>query len=82
MEPTTRRARRHTATKQAAALGVSPRTIRRHVALARADYLAGAAERRSRAGALAAEGASWREIAEALGCSPAAARALAWRAGR
>lgn len=59
--------------------GKSPRTIRRLVAQDRPDYEATAAARRRIAGTMYAKGASWGEIAEAVGGTEWAARALVRR---
>lgn len=64
--------RKRTAREVAASLGVSERTVRNFVAQPRDEYLAEAAERRSRIRALRAEGLSMRAIAEREGITPGA----------
>ena len=64
------RARRpRTARELAAEHGVSPRTIQRAVAESREDFEGRAAARRERAAALRAGGATYKAIADDLGCS-------------
>lgn len=74
--------RRCTAATAGGELGLSARTIRRHIAMTRDDYLIGAAARRERAVALADAGLGSAAIAQVLGCSPGAARKLVARARR
>ena len=59
--------------------GKSPRTIRRLVAQDRPDYEATAAARRQQAHNLKQKGMSWAEVAEAMGCTPEAAKQLGKR---
>lgn len=73
------RERKMTAREAAKKFGKSPRTIRRLVALDREDYENRAAERRRIAGTMRATGASWPEIAAAIGCTEWAAQALVKR---
>ena len=77
--PTTRKRRPVTAKVAAARLGLSVRTVQRYVAEERETYESRAAERRATAGRMAGEGASWAEIAEAVGGSEWSARALVRR---
>lgn len=58
-----------TAAEAAAMLGISERHVKRLRAEPRDEVTARAAARRERAGALRAGGASYREIADELGCS-------------
>lgn len=69
-----------TAREWAARFGVTPRTIRNTVAIERTDYEATAAKRRATAAKMRTNGASWADIAEAIGGSEWAARALVRRA--
>lgn len=78
-EWTIRRRRKKTAAETAKALGVSVRTVQRHVAEARDDYEATAAQRRETAGTMRAAGHSWEEIAKAVGGSEWSARSLVRR---
>lgn len=64
-----RQRRTRTARELAEEHGVSPRFIRRTVAESREDFEGRAAARRERAAALRAEGKTYREIADVLGCS-------------
>lgn len=64
-----RQRRTRTARELAEEHGVSERFIRRTVAESREDYEGRAAARRERAAELRAGGATYREIADALGCS-------------
>ena len=73
------RRRKKTAKETAAHVGVSVRTIQRWIAEERTDYQARATERRRIAGTLHEKGATWAEIAEALGATEWAARALVRR---
>lgn len=77
--PTTRRRRPTTAAKAAAALGVSVSTIYRYVSERREDYEGTAQARREAAGTMRKNGASWSDIAAAVGGSEWAARALVRR---
>lgn len=77
--PTTRKRRPVTAKVAAERLGVSVRTIYRYVAEDRDTYESRAAERRKVAGTMADNGASWADIAEAVGGSEWSARALVRR---
>lgn len=77
--PTTRRRRPVKAKVAAERLGVSVRTIYRYVAEDRETYESRAAERRKVAGTMADNGASWAEIAAAVGGSEWAARSLVRR---
>ncbi|WP_432489006.1 RNA polymerase sigma factor [Kineococcus sp. SYSU DK018] len=61
--------RKVTAREAAEKYGVSPRTVRRLVAEPRSDFLSRAAARRAQAVQLRLDGASYAEIAEAMGCS-------------
>ena len=61
--------RKMTAREAAEKYGVSPRTVRRLVAEPRQDFLSRAAVRRAQAVELRVAGASYIEIAEAMGCS-------------
>lgn len=74
-----RQHRKKTAREIAARFGVSERTVRAHVAEDRDTYESRAAERRQVAGAMAAQGAPWAAIAEAVGGSEWSARALVRR---
>lgn len=74
-----RQHRKKTAREIAARFGVSERTVRAHVAEDRDTYESRAAERRRVAGTMAAQGASWAAIAEAVGGSEWAARGLVRR---
>lgn len=73
------RQRGMTAKELARKLGVGERHARRVVAEARPDYENRAAERRRIAGTMYAKGASWGEIAAAVGGTEWAARALVRR---
>ena len=73
------RRRKKTAKETAAHLGLSERTVRNYIAEERADYENRAADRRRIAGTLYAKGASWAEIAAAVGGTEWAARALVRR---
>lgn len=65
-----RRGRRvKTAREAAAALGVTPRTIRNYVAMERGQWEAEARARHERIRALRAEGMTYRAIAAEVGCS-------------
>lgn len=64
-----RRRRTKTARELADELGVSERFIRSRIAESREDFEARAAARRERAAELRSGGATYREIAAALGCS-------------
>ncbi|WP_432485692.1 helix-turn-helix domain-containing protein [Kineococcus esterisolvens] len=61
--------RKMTAREAAEKYGVSPRTVRRLVAEPRQDFLDRASARRAQAVQLRTSGASYVEIAEAMGCS-------------
>lgn len=74
-----RQLRKKTAREIAARFGVSERTVRAHVAEDRDTYESRAAERRKVAGTMADNGASWADIAEAVGGSEWSARALVRR---
>ncbi|WP_324188466.1 replication protein RepB [Nocardia higoensis] len=70
-------ARRSMSAREGAAkLGVSPRTIRRLVAEPRDDFETRARERRERAAELRAGGATYKQIADELGCSVGAVGGL------
>lgn len=69
----TRAIRKHTARELGERFGRTPRTIRRIIAEPREDYLARAQAKRERARQMKAEGASIKEIQEALGVSQATA---------
>lgn len=73
------RRRKKTAKETAAHLGLSERTVRNYIAEERADYEGRAAGRRRIAGTMHAKGASWAEIAEAVGGTEWAARGLVRR---
>ena len=73
------KSRTMTAKEAAKRFGKSPRTIRRLVAEDRSDYEGRAAGRRRIAGTMHAKGASWAEIAEAVGGTEWAARGLVRR---
>lgn len=77
--PTTRRRRPVSAKVAAARLGVSERTVQRYVAEERNDYENRATQRRATAGRMFNAGATWAEIAEAVGGSEWSARALVRR---
>lgn len=77
--PTTRKRRPVTAKVAAERLGLSVRTVQRYVAEERQSYEERAAQRRQTAGEMADAGASWAEIAAAVGGSEWAARALVRR---
>lgn len=64
-----RQRRTRTARELAEEHGVSPRFIRRTVAESREDFEGRAAARRERAAALRAGGATYKAIADDLGCS-------------
>lgn len=68
-----------TAKEAAKRFGKSPRTIRRLVAEDRSDYEGRAAGRRRIAGTMHEQGASWAEIAAAVGGTEWAARSLVRR---
>ena len=76
-----RRRRKKTAKETAAHLGLSERTVRNYIAEERTTYEDRAAQRRSIAGEMHAQGASWAEIAAAVEGSEWAARSLVrrWR---
>lgn len=74
------RRRKKTAKESARALGISERTVRRHLAEARDDYETRATERKAIAARLRDEGKTWPEIAAAVGGTEWAARALVRRA--
>lgn len=74
-----RQRRKKTAKEIAERFGVSERTVRNHMAEERDDYEGRAAARRATAGRMFGEGASWAEIAEAVGGSEWSARALVRR---
>ncbi|MDF3313451.1 sigma factor-like helix-turn-helix DNA-binding protein [Rhodococcus sp. T2V] len=61
--------RKKTARELAEEFGASPRTIQRLIAEPREDFLARAAERRTRAVELREQGLKHREIAEEMGIS-------------
>lgn len=69
----TRAIRKHTARELGERFGRTPRTIRRIIAEPREDYLARVQDNRKRARQMKAEGASMKEIQEALGVSRATA---------
>lgn len=71
--------RTKTAKEVAKHFGVCERTVRNHFAEPREDYTGRAAERRRTAGEMHAAGKSWTEIAEAVGGTEWAARALVRR---
>lgn len=77
--PTVRRRRTKTAEELGKNFGVSARTVRRYIAEERSDYENTAAQRRATAGRLRGEGASWEQIAAAVGGSVWSARALVRR---
>jgi DNA-directed RNA polymerase specialized sigma24 family protein len=68
-----------TAREASALLGFSERHIRRVVAEPRHEFLARAAERQLKAAELKDQGKSYREIGEALKCTPKAAENLVLR---
>lgn len=68
-----------TAREAAERLGCSPRTIQRVMAEPREDFLARAAERQLKAAEMKDQGKSYRQIAEAMECSPKAAEHLVLR---
>lgn len=74
-----RRRRNQTARALAQRFGVTERTIQNHIAEERQSYEERAAQRRQTAGEMADAGASWAEIAAAVGGSEWAARALVRR---
>lgn len=74
-----RKRRTVTAAFAAQKLQVTPRTIRNYQAEERSTYEATAAARRRIAGTMHAKGASWAEIAEAVGGTEWAARGLVRR---
>lgn len=76
---TVRRKRKKTAKEIAEKLGVTERTVRSYIAEDRDSYESNAAKRRLVAGTMHAQGASWSEIAKAVGGSENAARALVRR---
>lgn len=69
----TRAIRKHTARELGERFGRTPRTIRRIIAEPREEYLARVQDNRKRARQMKAEGASIKEIQEALGVSRATA---------
>lgn len=73
------RRRKKTARELAEKMGVTPRTIQNYIAEERADYEGRAADRRRIAGTMHAKGASWAEIAAAVGGTEWAARGLVCR---
>lgn len=73
------KSRTMTAKEAAKRFGKSPRTIRRLVAEDRSDYEGRAANRRRIAGTMHEQGASWAEIAAAVGGTEWAARSLVRR---
>ena len=74
--------RKVTAREAAEKYGVSPRTVRRLVAEPRSDFLSRAAARRAQAVQLRLDGASYAEIAEAMGCSTGSVGSLLHHARR
>ena len=75
-----RRRRKLTAKETARRMGISERTVQRLVAEAREDYESRATSRKETAATMKAAGASWAEIAAAVGGTEWAARALVRRA--
>ena len=73
------RRRKKTAKATAKHVGVSVRTIQRWIAEERSTYEDRAAQRRRIAGEMHAQGASWAEIAAAVGGTEWAARSLVRR---
>ena len=73
------RRRKKTARELAEKMGVTTRTSQNYIAEERADYEGRAADRRRIAGTMHAKGASWAEIAEAVGGTEWAARGLVRR---
>jgi len=72
--------RKKTARELAEKFGVSPRTIRNHVAAPRDWWAQHRREIRQKAARLRATGMTWAEVGKALGVSESAARALGKRA--
>jgi transposase len=77
--PTVRRRRKLTAKETAKRLGISTRTVQRHVAEARDTYETRATLRKTTAGTMRAAGSTWAEIAAAVDGTEWAARALVRR---
>lgn len=73
------RRRKKTARELAEMMGVSVRTVQNYMSEDRREYESRAAQRRRIAGTMHAQGASWEEIAEAIGGSEWAARGLVRR---
>lgn len=71
--------RKKTARELAEKFGVTPRTIRNHMAAPRDWWTQQRRELRAKAAALRATGMTWPQIGQALGCSSEAARALGSR---
>lgn len=72
--------RKKTARELAEKFGVTPRTIRNHMAAPRNWWEEQRRAMRAKAIALRATGMTWPQVGEALGCSSEAARALGKRA--
>lgn len=72
--------RKKTARELAEKFGVSPRTIRNHVAAPRDWWTQHRRELRQKAARLRATGMTWREVGNALGMTESAARAAGRRA--
>ena len=79
MSARTQARRNMTAREAAELLGCSPRRIRAAVAEPREDFLARSAERQLKAAEMKDQGKSYRQIAEAMECSPKAAEHLVLR---
>lgn len=72
--------RKKTAKELAEKFGVSPRTIRNHMAASRDWWTQQRRELREKAASLRATGMTWKAVGEALGVTESAARAMGKRA--